>query len=65
QSLGLQGKKVMILVGEPTGELWLAARNLPGVGVKPAVDVSTYDVWSTDYLLVDTAGIKNLNVALG
>jgi large subunit ribosomal protein L4 len=64
-SLGLQGKRVTILVGAPTGDLWLAARNIPGLRVKPAVDVSTNDVWSADYLLADAAGIKNLNEVLG
>ncbi|MFC1618445.1 50S ribosomal protein L4 [Candidatus Neomarinimicrobiota bacterium] len=64
-ALNLSGTKVTLLPGKPSKELWLAARNLPGVSVKSATDVSTYDVWTSDFLLVDQEGIKNLNVALG
>lgn len=64
-TLGLGGKRIMVLVGTPSDRLWLAARNLPGVRIKSAADVSTYDVWSSDYLLIDKQGVKNLNVALG
>ena len=63
-ALGLAGKRIMVLAGEPSEQLWLAARNLPGVRVKPAADVSTYDVWSSDYLLIDKDGVKSLNAAL-
>lgn len=63
-ALNLGGKKVMLLPGKPSRELWLAARNLPGVSVKSAAEVSTYDVWTSDYLLADKEGIKNLNMAL-
>ena len=64
-ALGLGGKRIMVLVGTPSDRLWLAARNLPGVRIKSAAEVSTYDVWSSDYLLIDKQGVKNLNVALG
>lgn len=64
-TLNLGGKKVILAPGKPSRELWLAARNLPGVRVKSATDVSTYDVWTSDYLLVDQEGIKNMNAALG
>ncbi len=64
-ALGLGGKRIMVLVGTPSDRLWLAARNLPGVRIKSAAEVSTYDVWSSDYLLIDKQGVKNLNAALG
>jgi large subunit ribosomal protein L4 len=64
-ALGLGGKRVMVLAGTPSDQLWLAARNLPGVRVKSAGDVSTYDVWSSDYLLIDKEGVKKINTALG
>jgi len=54
-----------VLAGRPSDQLWLAARNLPGVRVKSAGDVSTYDVWSSDYLLIDKEGVKEINTALG
>ena len=64
-ALGLTGKRVLVLAGEPTRELWLATRNIPGVRTKVAGEVSTYDVWSADYLVIDQAGVKSLNTALG
>ncbi len=63
-ALGLAGKRVMVLAGKPSDQLWLATRNLPGVRVKSAADVSTYDVWSSDFLLIDVKGVKNINTAL-
>jgi large subunit ribosomal protein L4 len=63
-ALGLSGKKVTILPAEPTDNLWLASRNLPFVHVRPAAQVSAYDLWSTDYLLFDGAGVKELTAAL-
>jgi len=65
EALGLAEKKVLILAGEPSRELWLASRNLPGVRVKRAIDVSAHDLWRSDYLLFDRDGVKNLNAALG
>ncbi|MFB0516939.1 MAG: 50S ribosomal protein L4 [Candidatus Neomarinimicrobiota bacterium] len=62
--LGLRGKRVLVLAGKPTDRLWLATRNLPGVRVKSAADVSAYDAWSADYLLIDVDGVKNLSAAL-
>ncbi|MEE9161365.1 MAG: 50S ribosomal protein L4 [Candidatus Neomarinimicrobiota bacterium] len=64
-ALGVAGKRVMVLPGTPTNHLWLAVRNIPGVRVKAARDVSTFDVWAADYLLVDQAGVQDLNTALG
>ncbi len=64
-ALGLAEKRVMVLAGKPSNNLWLAGRNLPGVRIKRAAEVSTYDLWSTDYLLVDRDGVKDLNTALG
>ena len=63
-ALGLTGKKVTILPANPSDNLWLASRNLPFVHVRPAAQVSAYDLWSTDYLLFDDAGVKELTAAL-
>lgn len=65
QALGLNDKRVMVLAAKPSDNLWLASRNLPGVRVKRAAEVSTYDLWSSDYLLVDHDGINDINKALG
>ena len=64
-ALGLAEKRVMVLAGEPSKNLWLAGRNLYRVRIKRAAEVSTYDLWSSDYLLVDRDGVDDLNIALG
>ncbi len=63
-ALGLKGRRLMILAGEPNRNLWLSSRNLPGVRVKAAAEVSTNDLWTSDYLLIDREGVKRLQAAL-
>ena len=65
EALGLTGKKVMVLPAQPTQNLHLASRNIPGIRVKAARSVSTYDLWSSDFILIDQDGIKELNTVLG
>jgi large subunit ribosomal protein L4 len=64
EALGLKDQRLMILAGEPNRNLWLSSRNLPGVRVKSAAEVSTNDLWSSDYLLIDREGVKQLQAAL-
>lgn len=64
KALGLDGRKVVVLSEKPTPELWLASRNLPGIQIRVAKDVSAYDLWSTDYVLADKSGIQALQAAL-
>lgn len=64
EALGLKDRRLMILAGEPNRNLWLSSRNLPGVRVKTAAEVSTNDLWSSDYLLIDREGVKQLQAAL-
>lgn len=64
EALGLKGRRLMILSGEPNRNLWLSSRNLPGVRVKAAAEVSTNDLWTSDYLLIDREGVKQLQAAL-
>ncbi|MCK4577171.1 MAG: 50S ribosomal protein L4 [Candidatus Marinimicrobia bacterium] len=63
-TLGLAGKNLMVLAAQPNRELWLSGRNLRGITVKAAKDVSTFDLWSADFVVIDRAGIKDLNTAL-
>ena len=63
-ALGLEGRKLVILTAQPSETLWRTSRNLPGVAIKPAKDVSSWDLWSTDFLLVDKESLKSLQAAL-
>ena len=64
-ALGLDGKKVVVLAGTPTVELQRASRNLPGIRVKRATDVSARDLWLADSVLLDKEGVKDLHSLLG
>ncbi|MEE9465285.1 MAG: 50S ribosomal protein L4 [Candidatus Neomarinimicrobiota bacterium] len=65
EALGLQGSRLVVLAGQPDRNLYLSSRNLPGVQVKQAADVSTHDLWASDFLLIDLEGVKQLNSVLG
>ena len=61
QGLGIDEKKVTVLVGEMEENLSLSARNLPNVFLIPAADASTYDLLDCEAVLFDKAGIKKLS----
>ena len=59
--LGIDKKKVTVLVGEMETNLSLSARNMPNVFLIPAADASTYDLLDCEAVLFDKAGIKKLS----
>ena len=61
QGLGIDKKKVTVLVGEMETNLSLSARNMPNVFLIPAADASTYDLLDCEAVLFDKAGIKKLS----
>jgi len=61
QGLGIDEKKVTVLVGEMETNLSLSARNMPNVFLIPAADASTYDLLDCEAVLFDKAGIKKLS----
>ena len=61
QRLGLDGKKVLILVGELSEELYLASRNIPRVAVLEAAYASTYDLLDNEVIVIDKQGLQILN----
>ncbi len=65
EALGLQNRRLVVLVGQHDRNLWLSSRNLPGIQVKHAEEVSTYDLWAADHMLIDKEGVKQLNSVLG
>ncbi len=50
-ALELNGKKVMIIVPETDKNLYLSARNIPGLSVVEANKPSTYEIMNADVLL--------------
>ncbi len=51
------GKKVLILTDGSKPSVYLSARNLPGVEVRPYADVTAYDVVWSDVVLVEAAAL--------
>ncbi len=62
--LGLQDKKVLILVGQLDEALHLASRNLPRVAVLEAPFASTYDLLDNEVIVIDKEGLQQLNEQL-
>ncbi|HEY3380077.1 MAG TPA: 50S ribosomal protein L4 [Armatimonadota bacterium] len=59
-ALQLSGKKLLVVLDEPTEALVLAFRNIPNVYLTTVEMLGTYDVLSTDRLLFTQAGITLL-----
>lgn len=61
-NLELGNEKVIMLVGKTVSDnMRLAARNLHKVQVKYALNVSTLDLMSSSYILIDKEGVTKLN----
>jgi len=52
-----QGKKVLILTDGAKPSVYLSARNIPGVEVRPYADVTAYDVVWSDVVLVEASAL--------
>ena len=56
-SLGLAGRKVLVLTAEANQNLYLSGRNLPDVQVLRYADAAAYDILWADALVVEQAAI--------
>jgi len=58
---GWNGKKVLVIDGESVADNFrLAAGNLPGVNVMPAVGANVYDILNHDTLVLTKAAVEKL-----
>lgn len=60
-ALQLEGRKVLVLLGEKDKNFYLAARNIPGVSVDQAAKANTYDIMHADFLLFTNSGLDTLH----
>lgn len=60
KNLGLDKKKVLIVLPECNDPIALSARNIPGVAVTRAMDLNTYDVLASNMLLVTREALSSL-----
>ncbi len=59
-SLGLKGKKVLVLLPKGDRKVALAARNMPRVFVKDAVGASVYEILDNDVVLFQKSALTAL-----
>ena len=64
ESLNLTNHKVLVCVNELTDNVCLAARNLANVKVVMPSEVNTYDLVSSDNLLIEEEALKTLEEVL-
>jgi large subunit ribosomal protein L4 len=57
ESLGVNGKKVLILTDGVNRNVYLSCRNLPSAHVMPFADASTYHILWSDVVLVESGAI--------
>jgi large subunit ribosomal protein L4 len=60
-----QPTSVLIALGDWTKTVWLSGRNLPGVRVIHAENLSVYTALQYEYLIVDKTGLSIIEEALG
>jgi large subunit ribosomal protein L4 len=60
KNLGLDKKSVLIVLPEHNDSVALSARNIPGVNVTRAVDLNTYDVITSNMLLMTRETLRRL-----
>lgn len=60
-----QPTSVLIALGDWTKAVWLSGRNLPGVRVVHAENLSVYTALQYEYLIVDKTGLSMIEGALG
>lgn len=64
RSLGLYGKKTLIVHSDEHNNVYLSARNIKGVKVVRATDVNALDILEREYILFDKQGLLNLSERL-
>ncbi len=64
KNLGLEGRKITVLVNELDEKLYLASRNIHNVWVLEAQYASTYDIMDCEILVMDTASVETLSSML-
>jgi large subunit ribosomal protein L4 len=63
KTLGLEGKKVLIVIPEKDEVITLSARNIPDVRVVRVSDLNLYDVIVSNRLLMTKDAISRLGAA--
>ncbi len=60
ESLGLEGRKVLVLTTVANEPVYLSGRNLPGVDVMPYVQAGAYDILWSDAVVVEEGALTGV-----
>jgi len=63
QKLNIDGK-ILFLTSEINENLFLSLRNIPNIALLKAISASTYDLFDSDFILIDKKGLELLNEGL-
>jgi large subunit ribosomal protein L4 len=60
ESLEIYGKKVLVVTDKTDRDVYLSARNIPGVQVVEADKPTTYDIMNADVLLIQESALETM-----
>lgn len=63
-SLNLEGKKVLIIIPERDSNIYLSARNIPGVKTLVMDALNAYDLLNNDYILMSGEAVQKIEEVL-
>ena len=61
KALNVDGKKVLVVLGERNEDLYLAMRNMPGARLMTAQDVNTYAILDNAAIILTESGLNVIN----
>ncbi len=65
KKMGLDGKSVLIVTAEKDENVYLSARNIPGVDVIRAADINTYELLVHDHVLLTRDALAKIQEVWG
>ncbi|MEM7656511.1 MAG: 50S ribosomal protein L4 [Bacteroidota bacterium] len=64
EKLELSGRKVLLVVGEASDNVYLSGRNIPKTDVIVAADLNTYDILNADMIVLTEGAVEFVNQSL-
>lgn len=65
EKLNISEKKVLFVLNQPNKNVYLSSRNLPGVKVVKASELSTYEIMNASKLAFDESSIQAIDQSFG
>lgn len=64
QNLDLEDKKVLIIIPDKDANIYLSARNIPGVKTLVVEALNAYDLLDNDFIIIDSKAVKKVEEVL-